>query len=247
MRNLFGQTFTWPCPDLGSPARHSCAALDHAANEEQTVTSLDPDPRTSVDPSQHVVSDDELDKLLAYDAEQRRREREETRTWMTGLTIGAALLGALALFVSLFALTRGTGTTTKVVAAPATTATPSGGRASTTPTPPAPLGHAVKARLTEMKITDSVAKVAAGKVTFTVTNEGSVAHEYVVLKTSRLAAKLAVSGDRASEAGHVGEIGDLKVGQTKTLTLDLKPGHYSIICNLPGHYLGGMHTDLTVK
>ncbi len=35
--------------------------------------------------------------------------------------------------------------------------------------------------------------------------------------------------------------------QTKKLTLDLKPGHYAIICNLPGHYLGGMYTDLTVK
>jgi uncharacterized cupredoxin-like copper-binding protein len=83
-------------------------------------------------------------------------------------------------------------------------------------------------------------------VTFTVSNDGSVTHEYVVLRTSRPAAGLQVSGGRASEAGHVGEIGELKVGQTKTLTLDLKPGHYSIICNLPGHYLGGMHTGLTV-
>ena len=209
------------------------------------MTSLDPP--TTVDPSQHVVSEDELDKLLAHDAEQRHREREETRTWMYGLTIGAALLGALALFVSLFALMRGTGTTTKMVMAPATAATTSSGRASTTSAAPAPLAHAVKASLTEMKITDSVAKVAAGKVTFTVTNDGSVTHEYVVLKTSGPAAKLPVSGGRASETGHVGEISDLKVGQTKALTLNLTPGHYSIICNLPGHYLGGMHTDLTVK
>lgn len=98
-----------------------------------------------------------------------------------------------------------------------------------------------------MKITDSVAKVAAGKVTFTVSNDGSMMHEYVVLKTSQPAAKLPVSGGRASEAGHVGEVADLPAGKTKTLTLDLKPGHYSIICNLPGHYLGGMLTDLTVS
>ena len=97
-----------------------------------------------------------------------------------------------------------------------------------------------------MKITDSVARVAAGKVTFTVSNDGSVARKYVVLRTSNAAARLRVSGGRASEAGHVGEIGDLKAGQTKTLALDLRPGHYSIICNLPGHYAGGMHTDLTV-
>ena len=34
---------------------------------------------------------------------------------------------------------------------------------------------------------------------------------------------------------------------SETLTLTLKPGHYSIICNLPGHYTGGMYTDLTVR
>jgi uncharacterized cupredoxin-like copper-binding protein len=209
------------------------------------VTSLYPDRPTAVAPSQHVVAEDELDKLLAHDAEQRRREREESRTWMNGLTIGSALVGLLALFVSLFALTRTT-EATRTIIRPAATATTAGGGASTMSTAPAPLGHAVKASLTEMKITDSVAKVATGKVTFTVSNDGSVAHEYVVLRTSRPAAKLRVSGGRASEAGHVGEIGDLKVGQTKTLTLDLKPGHYSVICNLPGHYVGGMHDDLTV-
>jgi uncharacterized cupredoxin-like copper-binding protein len=39
----------------------------------------------------------------------------------------------------------------------------------------------------------------------------------------------------------------MKVGATKALSLTLKPGHYAIICNLPGHYAGGMYTDLTVK
>lgn len=207
------------------------------------MTLFDPDPPTAVDPRQRVVSGDELDRLLEHDAEQRRREREESRTWLNGLTIGGALLAALALFVSSFALTRSTGTTTKTIVRPAASVTAAGGGASTAP---APLGHAVKASLAEMKITDSVAKVATGKVTFTVSNDGSVAHEYVVLRTSSAAAKLPISGGRASEAGHVGEIGDLKPGQTKTLALDLKPGHYSIICNLPGHYSGGMHTDLTV-
>ncbi len=210
------------------------------------MKSLYPDRPSAVAPSQHVVSEDELDKLLAHDAEQRRREREESRTWMNGLTIGSVLVGVLALFVSLFALTRSSEATTRTIIRPAATATTPGGGASTMSAASAPLGHAVKTSLTEMKITDSVAKVATGKVTFTVSNDGSVTHEYVVLKTARPAAKLRVSGGRAVEAGHVGEIGELKVGQTKTLTLDLKPGHYSIVCNLPGHYLGGMHTDLTV-
>ena len=27
----------------------------------------------------------------------------------------------------------------------------------------------------------------------------------------------------------------------------LAPGHYVVICNLPGHYASGMHADLTVR
>ena len=43
-------------------------------------------------------------------------------------------------------------------------------------------------------------------------------------------------GGEASEAGNVGEIGSVKPGQQKKLTLTLKKGHYSLLCNLPGHY-----------
>ena len=91
-----------------------------------------------------------------------------------------------------------------------------------------------------------MAKVAAGKLTFTVTTNGSMPHEHAGLKTSRPAANPPVNGGRASEAGHMGEIGDLPAGTTTTLTLALKPGHDSILCNLPSHYLDGTHTDLTV-
>lgn len=209
------------------------------------MTSFDPEPPTAAEPARHVVSQEELDRLLAHDAEERRREREETRTWMTGLTIAGALVAVLALIVSIFALTRSTGTTTKMVMQPAVTAGNATGAGAATAA--APLGHAVRASLTEMKIADSVTKVAAGKVTFTVANDGAVTHEYVILKTPTPAAKLPFSGGRASEAGNVGETGDLAPGATKTLSLTLKAGHYAIICNLPGHYKGGMYTDLTVQ
>ncbi|QEC47257.1 hypothetical protein FSW04_06410 [Baekduia soli] len=214
------------------------------------MTSFDPNPPRSIDthsanPAPHVVAEDELDRLLAHDAEQRRREREETRNWMYGFSVAGVLLGVIALVASLFAVTRSTGTTTKTVVAttPAAAGAAAGGASSSAAAPP---GHEVTASLTEMRITDSVAKVAAGKVTFKVTNNGSVAHEYVILRTSQPASGLPMAGGKASEAGHVGEIGDLPVGATKSVTLNLKPGHYSIICNLPGHYTGGMHTDLTV-
>ena len=56
-----------------------------------------------------------------------------------------------------------------------------------------------------------------------------------------------LKGAEADEAGNVGEIGDLQPGEAKTLSLSLKPGHYALICNLPGHYKAGQHADFTVR
>jgi uncharacterized cupredoxin-like copper-binding protein len=90
--------------------------------------------------------------------------------------------------------------------------------------------------------------VPAGKVAFVVNNEGNVGHEMVIVKTETRAGELPYEKGEASEQGAVGEVGedDLEVGMTSTLTLDLKPGHYALICNLPGHYKGGMYADFTV-
>jgi len=71
-------------------------------------------------------------------------------------------------------------------------------------------------------------------------------HEFVVLRTNHPAASLSLSKGRADETGNVGETGDLAPGAAKTITLNLKPGHYALICNMPGHYMAGQRTDLTV-
>ena len=46
---------------------------------------------------------------------------------------------------------------------------------------------------------------------------------------------------------HVDEVEDVKAGTTKQLTVDLTPGRYVLLCNLPGHYKLGMETGLTVS
>jgi uncharacterized cupredoxin-like copper-binding protein len=89
-----------------------------------------------------------------------------------------------------------------------------------------------------------------GKVRFVVTNIGAAEHEFVVLKTAKPAGNL-LGGDhgpnRADESGAVGEIGAIPSGQAKTLNLTLKPGHYALICNLPGHYKTGQFADFYVR
>jgi uncharacterized cupredoxin-like copper-binding protein len=108
-------------------------------------------------------------------------------------------------------------------------------------------GGSTKVTLNEFSTKASPKSASAGKVTFSVKNAGDDEHELVVIKTSTSASKLKVSGGRATTKGTVGKVGDIAGGKTKKLTLNLKKGHYVLLCNLPGHYQQGMRTDFTVK
>jgi uncharacterized cupredoxin-like copper-binding protein len=115
----------------------------------------------------------------------------------------------------------------------------------------------VNATLSDFAINLDNTSVPAGEVIFQITNSGPSGHEMVVLKTDQQAASFPVTGfegdqnrfnEDADGLKNVGETGDMPVaaGATDTLTLHLKPGHYAIVCNLPGHYMAGMHQDFTV-
>jgi uncharacterized cupredoxin-like copper-binding protein len=104
----------------------------------------------------------------------------------------------------------------------------------------------IKVSLAEWSVHASRSTAKPGKVAFTVTNVGTVTHEMVVIRTAKIASGLA-HGREASEEGSVGEVSDLDPGQTKTVSLNLQRGHYALICNEPGHYMSGMHTDFTVE
>lgn len=80
-------------------------------------------------------------------------------------------------------------------------------------------------------------------------NTGKIQHEFVVLKTDQPAGSLKVSAksSRVSEATSVGEISETDPGKTKSATLDLKPGKYVFVCNIPGHYKLGMRGTLVVR
>jgi uncharacterized cupredoxin-like copper-binding protein len=102
-------------------------------------------------------------------------------------------------------------------------------------------------KLSDFKVKPAKSSVAHGRVTFRVKNSAGMEHELVVIKTSRRAASLPTSSSgKASEKGSVGEV-ELAGGKSKSLTLNLKKGHYALICNIGGHYKAGMHADLTVK
>ncbi|MGI8593457.1 MAG: hypothetical protein ACR2ML_03655 [Solirubrobacteraceae bacterium] len=108
----------------------------------------------------------------------------------------------------------------------------------------------VKVAEAEYSLKPTPATGKAGEVTFDVENAGSVKHEFVVIKTDKKANEL-LKGDEADEQGTVDEIGDIEPGKSAELAVKLEPGHYALICNLPGHYMPGgkpgMLADFTVR
>lgn len=96
-------------------------------------------------------------------------------------------------------------------------------------------------------ITADPASVKTGPVTFTLTDTGTKKHEMVVLKTDQPFDALTVGADdKVSEDTTVGEIGEIDGGEAASVTLDLKPGHYVLVCNIALHYGLGMRVGFTV-
>jgi len=89
-----------------------------------------------------------------------------------------------------------------------------------------------------------------GDIVFNLDNkDGQVLHQFVVVQTDQPADKLPLGADsKVDETGLkiVNRVDKIDVGQSSTLTANLAPGHYVLMCNIVGHYQLGMHADFTV-
>jgi uncharacterized cupredoxin-like copper-binding protein len=106
--------------------------------------------------------------------------------------------------------------------------------------------------LQDFKISAGATRLAAGKVTFVVANNGPSTHEFNVDRTSLAGDALpidstGVSVDQSSPSlQRQGSVESAGLGTTRRLTLDLKAGHYVFYCDLPGHYMSGMRVSVDV-
>ena len=106
--------------------------------------------------------------------------------------------------------------------------------------------NAVAVTLNEFNVVAAFQGARVGTVTFTVKNTGKIEHEFIVVRTSKPAGSL-LKGAEADETGSPGEIGSVKAGQTKKLSLKLRAGHYALLCNLAGHYKAGQFADFYIR
>ncbi len=102
--------------------------------------------------------------------------------------------------------------------------------------------------LGEFFVRPSSESVAAGEVTFQVENVGSTTHELVIYRTDEKPDALKQDGGVAQldSAKVIDETDDLASGDDAELTVDLEPGTYLLLCNLPGHYASGQVVAFTV-
>ena len=96
--------------------------------------------------------------------------------------------------------------------------------------PPTPTPSVSRVEIIEKEFTiqPGVSTVNAGTVIFEIKNEGFIEHNFVI-------------------EGHDDHVELILPQETKTFEVELAPGNYQLICDLPGHKEAGMVAEFTVK
>jgi len=106
--------------------------------------------------------------------------------------------------------------------------------------------QSVDTALGEWTVTPAVTTVKAGKITFVAKNNGKEGHELELSNRE---------GREIPDSASLGEAEDIAPGETKSFTLDLKPGTYELACRIQNnqaappfnHYDKGMHVRFVVQ
>ncbi len=109
----------------------------------------------------------------------------------------------------------------------------------------------VSGSVTEWSVDVDAEGAVAGEVSFSITNRGTIDHEFLVVKTDFPVGEIPLVDNRFEEDAEgievIDEIPEFPKGDTKTLTVELAPGNYQFVCNITGHYAAGMHTGFVVQ
>ena len=106
----------------------------------------------------------------------------------------------------------------------------------------------VAVTLKDFSLAATPATFVAGDITFGIQNDGPSAHEFVILRTEDAPDAMPVESGVIPEdqIDLVDEAEDIAPGTHTSLSVNLEPGSYVLVCNLPTHYGAGMHAGFTV-
>jgi uncharacterized cupredoxin-like copper-binding protein len=100
----------------------------------------------------------------------------------------------------------------------------------------------VYVQLGDIWVAPTVASVHAGKVTFKAKNVGQLPHELMI---ERMPMKFDAPMQPNEDAAQ-GMIPDMDGGASGQMTVRLRPGTYTLFCNVDGHYAAGQHITFNV-
>ena len=93
--------------------------------------------------------------------------------------------------------------------------------------------------------------LAAGDLTISVENQGSLIHNLRVIRTDLPADELPIGPDGFTvdeeNLNVVLSLADLRGGDSVDNDVTLEAGSYVLLCNIPGHYGSGMRIAITVE
>lgn len=118
-------------------------------------------------------------------------------------------------------------------------------------TEPAAAETTIDVSLAEFTIEPSDNSAPAGTVTFNVTSDGAIFHNFRVIATDLAPDALptddATFGVDEAQVDIVASSADLDPGDAEEVTVDLEAGSYVLICNIPTHYDIGMTVAFTIE
>ncbi len=103
----------------------------------------------------------------------------------------------------------------------------------------------------DFHISTSISNVSAGDVSLRISNQGPDQHELIVAPDLKAGLPIRADGftvdEEAIQHSEPGAITPQQPGGTEYLRLHLASGRYVLFCNMEGHYMGGMRTELVVR
>ena len=111
--------------------------------------------------------------------------------------------------------------------------------------------NSIAGAVSEWSVETTANSAFSGDVTFAITNFGTMAHEFLVVRTDFEPGRIPLTSEsRFDEEAEglevIDEIPEFKVRTTGLLTVKLEPGKYQLLCNIAGHYKAGMYKAFEV-
>ncbi len=123
--------------------------------------------------------------------------------------------------------------------------------AQPTDTPPPGVQTTIRVSLREFSLGLSTGTAPAGRVTFDAQNNGTIQHNFLVIKTGLADGALPVDQTSLTvDTSHLDVLNQpslIDTEDSQQVALNLASGHYVLICNVVDHYLTGMHVSFTVQ